>query len=149
MEICSSHRCTVMQHQCTAALVRAKQLPQCSVLLCETGSQHACVSAIKPLEICSSHRCTSMQDQCTAALVRAKQLPQCSVLLCETGSQHACVTAIKPLEICSSHRCAVMQHQSTAALAGQISFPTVQWCSAKQAHSMLVPALVLSHSTLV
>ena len=65
------YRCTMMQHQSTAPLVRAEQLPQCSVLLCETGSQHGCVSAIKSLEICPSYRCTVMQHQCTAALVKA------------------------------------------------------------------------------
>ena len=41
LQICSSYRCAVMQHQSTAALVRAEQLPHCSVLLCKTGSQQA------------------------------------------------------------------------------------------------------------
>ena len=41
MEIWSSHRCAVTQHQCTAALFRAKCSPLCSVLLCKTGSQQA------------------------------------------------------------------------------------------------------------
>ena len=41
MEICSSYSCTVMQHQCTAALVRAKCISHCSVLLCKQGSQQA------------------------------------------------------------------------------------------------------------
>jgi hypothetical protein len=51
MEICCSYRCTVMQHQSTAALVRAKQLPCCSVLLWKKALQHACVTAITPMEI--------------------------------------------------------------------------------------------------
>jgi len=83
------------------------------VLLCKTGSQHDCVSAITLWEIGSSYMCAVMQHQSTAALVRAEKLAHCSVLLCKTGSQHDCVTAITPREICSSYRCAVMQHQSS------------------------------------
>ncbi len=95
-------RCAMMQHQCIAAVVRAKQLPCCSVLLCKTGSQQDCSTAITPMDICSSHRCGVMQHQCIAAIVRAKQLPCCSVLLCKTGSQQRCATAIAPMDICSS-----------------------------------------------
>jgi len=47
-------RCAMMQHQCIAAIVRAKQLPCCSVLLCKTGSQQPCATAIAPMDICSS-----------------------------------------------------------------------------------------------
>ena len=59
-----------MQDICTAALVRAKQLSHCSVLLCKIASQHACATAIAPLEICPSYRRALMQDQCTAAVVK-------------------------------------------------------------------------------
>ena len=41
VEICSSYRCAVLQNQCTAAVVRANCILHCSVLLCNTGSQHA------------------------------------------------------------------------------------------------------------
>ncbi len=41
MEICSSYRCALTQHQRTVALFRAKYNPHCSVLLCKTGSQQA------------------------------------------------------------------------------------------------------------
>ena len=41
MEMCSSHRCAVTQHQCTAARFRAKCSPHCSMLLSKTGSQQA------------------------------------------------------------------------------------------------------------
>ncbi len=61
-----------MQHQCTAALVRATCIPHCSVLLCKTGSQQGCITAVTPLKICASYRCAVTQHQCTAALVRAK-----------------------------------------------------------------------------
>ena len=127
-----------MQHQCTAALVKAEQLSHCSVLLCKTGSQQPCATAITPMEICSSYRCAMMQHQCTAALVKAEQLPHCSVLLCKTGSQQPCATAITPMEICSSYRCAVMQHQCTAALVRAEQLPHFQCCSVKQAYSSLV-----------
>ncbi len=78
-----------MQHQSTAALVRAEQLPHCLVLLCKTGSQQPCGTPITPLHICSSYRFAVMQHHSTAALVKAEQLPHCSVLLCKTGSQQA------------------------------------------------------------
>ncbi len=105
-----------MQHQCTAALVMARQLPHWSVLPCKPSSQDACVTAITPMEICSSYRCAVMQHQCLAALVRAEQLPHCSVVLCKTGSQHACVIAIKNygdllfIQVCSD---ATPMHCST------------------------------------
>jgi len=41
MEMCSTHKCAVTQHQCTAARFRAICSPHCSVLLCKTGSQQA------------------------------------------------------------------------------------------------------------
>ena len=41
MEICSSYRCPVTHHTCSATLFRAKCNPHCSVLLCKTGSQQA------------------------------------------------------------------------------------------------------------
>ena len=41
MEICSSYRCALTQHQCTAARFRAKCTLHCSMLLCKTGSQQA------------------------------------------------------------------------------------------------------------
>ncbi len=71
-----------MQHQCTAALVKAEQLSHCSVLLCKTGSQQPCATAITPMEICSLYRCALMQHLCPVALVKAEQLSHCSVLLC-------------------------------------------------------------------
>jgi len=79
----------VTQHQCTAALFRAKCIFHCSMLLCKTESQHACVTAVTPKEICSSYRCAVSQHQCTAAQFRAKCSPHYSVLLCKTGSQQA------------------------------------------------------------
>ena len=72
-----------MQHLCTAALVKAEQISHCSVLLCKTGSQQPCATAITPMEICSSYNCALMQHQSTAALVKAEQLSHCSVLLCK------------------------------------------------------------------
>ncbi len=113
MEVCISYRCAVTQHQCTAALFRAKCNPHCSVLLCKTESQQCCVSAVTPVEICSSYRCAVTQHQCTAALFKAKCNPHCSVLLCKTVSQHACVTAVTPMGICSSYRCALTHHLCT------------------------------------
>ena len=116
MKICCSYRCAVTQHQCTATLFRAKCSPHCSVLLCKTGLQQACITAITPMKICSSYRCAVTQHQCTATLFFAKCSLHCLVLLCKTGLQQACITAITPMKICSSYRCAVTQHQCTATL---------------------------------
>ncbi len=99
------------QQKCSAALFRAKCSHRCSVLLCKTGSQQACVNATRPIEICSSYRCAVSQQKCSAALVWAKCLCHCSVLLCKTGSQQACVNATTPIEICCSYRCALTRHK--------------------------------------
>ncbi len=112
----SSYKCAVSQQKCTAALVWAKCSSHCSVLLCKTGSQQACVTAITPIEICYSDRCAVSQLKCTATLVWAKCSSHCSVLLCKTGSQQACVTATRPMEICCSYKCAVSRLKCTAAL---------------------------------
>ena len=81
MKICSSYRCAVTQHQCTATLFRSKCSPHCSVLLCKTGFQQACITAITPMKICSSYRCAVTQHQCTATLFRAKSSPLLSAAL--------------------------------------------------------------------
>ncbi len=88
---------------------QGKCIPHCSVVICKTGSQQACDSAITPLEICSSHRLTpglchskytfgdllfiqvgndSTPMHCSTGL--GKCIPHCSVVLCKTGSQQAC-----------------------------------------------------------
>ncbi len=88
MQVCSDKtemHCNIGQAKC---------IPHCSVLLCKTGSQHACVTAVTHMDICSSYRCAVTQQKCTTALLRAKGNPHCSVLLCKTGSQQARVTAI-------------------------------------------------------
>ena len=46
MEICSSYNCALMQHQSTAALVKAEQLSHCSVLLCKQAH-----SSLVPLQL--------------------------------------------------------------------------------------------------
>ena len=107
-----------MQHQCTAALFKAKCNPYCSVLLCKTGPQQAlshCIYTYGDLlliQVCSD----PAPLHCSTA-ARAKCTPHCSVVLCKRGPQQAlskCIYTYR--EICSSYRCAVMQHQSTAAL---------------------------------
>ena len=150
-------------HCSTAA--RAKCTPHCSVVLCKRGPQQALSKCIYTYrEICSSYRCAVMQHQCTAALVRARCKPHCSVMLCKTGSQQAvwhCIYTYEDLlliQVCSD----ALQNRLTAGsvalhlhlwrsalhtgvqgcntnalqhLSGQNAFPTVQCCSAKQAHS--------------
>jgi len=58
----------VSQQKCTPELVWAKYAVHCSVVLCKTGSQHACVTAITPMAICSSYRCAVSQQKCSTGL---------------------------------------------------------------------------------
>ncbi len=121
--LCTRYRCAVSQQKCTAALVWAKCIPHCSVELCKTGSQQACIIAIAPVEICSSYRCAVSQLKSTAALIKAKCIPHCSVVLCKTGSQQACVTAIAPVEICSSQVCSEPAQMYCSTGLGKIHSP--------------------------
>ena len=89
MEICSSYRCAVTQHQCTAALFKAKCSPTVECCSAKEAHNRQCVSENTPVETCSLYRCAVTQHQCLAALFRAKCSPLCSVLLCKTGSQQA------------------------------------------------------------
>ena len=105
-----------MQHQCTAALVRARCKPHCSVMLCKTGSQQAvwhCIYTYEDLlliQVCSD----ALQNRLTAGSVALHLHLWRSAL--HTGVQGCNTNAL--------------QH-----LSGQNAFPTVQCCSAKQAHS--------------
>ena len=89
MEICSSYRCAVTQHQCSATLFWQNAIP--TVQCCSAKEAHSrqCVTAVTPIKICSSYRCSVAHHICSAALFRAKCNPHCSVLLCKTGSQQA------------------------------------------------------------
>ncbi len=99
--------------QMHCSIVSCQIIPQCSVLLCKTGWQQACVTAITPMQICSSYRWAVTQYQCTAALDFASHSP---VLLCKTSWQQDCVTAVTPMKTCCSYRWAVTQYKCTAAL---------------------------------
>ncbi len=129
IQVCSD------QHQCTAARFRAKWSPHYSVLLCNTGSQHVCGTAVTPMEICSSYRCAVTSPN--ALQHWSRQNSFLTVQCCSAKQAHSrhCVNAITPMEICSSYRCAITQLQQGS---GQSAVPTVQCCSAKQAHSMFV-----------
>ena len=89
METCSSYRCAMTQHQCTAALFRAKCIFHRSVLLCKAGSHQAeCHCSYTHghllfIQVCSD----PAQMQCSS--VQGKMHFHCSVLLCKTGSQQA------------------------------------------------------------
>ncbi len=85
-----------------------------------------------------SYRCAESHQNCTAALVWVKCIPNCSVVLCKTGSQQACVNATTPIEICSHTGVQRANRNALQHWSGQIALPTVQLCSAKQAHSRLV-----------
>jgi len=160
MEICSSYRCAVIQDQCTAALVRAKWRPHCSVLLCKLASQHACATASTPMEIGSSYMCAVMQHQSTAALVKVEQLSHCSVLLCKKSSQQAlchCKCNLGDLLFIHVCRDATPKHCSTgqgriastlfsAALQNRL---TARLCHCNHTYGDLLFIQVCSDATLI
>ena len=78
-----------MQQQCTSALVRAKHIPHCAVLLCKTDLQQAVCDCIYTygdvlfIQVCSDPAqmyCSSVEGKIQSPLL---------VLLCKTGSQRA------------------------------------------------------------
>jgi len=130
--------CAVSQQKCTAALVWARCIVHCSVVLCKTGSQQGCVTASTLMEICSSYRCAVSQQKCTAALGKAKSIPHCSVGLCKTGSQQLwchCNCTHGGLRFIQGCNEPTEMHCSTGQ--GKTHCPLFKNCSAKQAHSRL------------
>ena len=82
MQVCSDPapmHCSPAQGKC---------IPHCPVLLCKTGSQQACVTAVTPMKICSSYRCAVASTNACSS-VQGKLHSRCSVLLCKPGSQQA------------------------------------------------------------
>ena len=82
--------------------------------------------------------CASLQD-CTAysheVLHTAFWFSSCLMMLYATRAfEH--VRA--PMELCSPYRCAVKQQKCTTALFKANALPTVQCCTANQAHSKFV-----------
>ncbi len=80
MEIWSSYRCAVTQHQCTATPFLAKGIPHCSVLLCKTDSQQAVCHCkytygdLAFIQMCSDPaptHCSSLQGKMQSPLFSA------------------------------------------------------------------------------
>ena len=134
VEICSLYRCAVTQHKCSAALFRAKCTPHCSVLLCKEGSQQAVFHCsytcgdLLFIQVCSDPaqmHCSKgkMQSLLFSAALQ-NRLTAGSVSL----QSHLWMFAVHP----------GVHWPSTNAMqlcSGQNAVPTVQCCSAKQAHS--------------
>ncbi len=117
MEICSSYRCAVTQHQCTAGLFRAKCSPHCSVLLCKTGSQQAvCLYSYTYGDLLFKQVCTDPAPMHCSFVQGKMQSPLFSAALQNRVTAGIVSLQYSPMEICSSYRCAVTQHQCTAAL---------------------------------
>ena len=136
VEICPSYRCAVTQHTCSATLFRVKCNPHCSVLLCKTGSQQAVchcsytygdllfiqVSSDSSHMLCSKDQGKMQSPLFSAAL--QNRLTAGSVSLHLHLWRFALHTGVQ------WHITNALQHCS-----GQNAIPTVQCCSAKQAHS--------------
>ena len=136
MEICSSYRCPVAHHKCSAARFRAKWNPHCSVLLCKRGSQQAVCQCnytygdVHFIQVCSDPapvHCNTVSGKMQSPLFSAalqKRLTAGSVSLQLHLLRFALHTGVQ------WHITYALQHCS-----GQNAIPTVQCCSAKQAHS--------------
>ena len=136
IKICSSYRCSVAHHICSATLFSAKCNPHCSVLLCKRGSQQAVchctytygdllfiqVSSGKSQMLCSKVQGKMESPLFSAAL--QKRLTAGSVSLQLHLLRFALHTGVQ------RHITYALQHCS-----GQNAIPTVQCCSAKEAHS--------------
>ena len=102
------YKCAVTQYQCTAALLRAKCNPHCSVLLCRTGSQQALFDCSDTYGGLPSTNALQLMAECSS---------HCSVPLRKTGSQQALYDCSHTYGgLLSPYRCAVTQYQCTAAL---------------------------------
>jgi len=139
VEICSSYIDAVTQHQCIAALLRARCSPHCSVLVCKTGSQqplchckytygdmlftHVC-SDPAPMH-CSSVQgkmqsplfCAALQNRLTAALCH------CSYTYRDMLFTHVCSDPA-PMH-CSSVQGKMQSPLFSAALQNRLTAATV------------------------
>ncbi len=97
MEICLSYRCAVTQHQCTAALFRAKCSPHCSVRLKQAHSRQ-CVTALYIYgDLLFTYRCAVAQHKSTAAVMRAKCIP--TAQSCYAKHAHSMLVSLQ-LHLC-------------------------------------------------
>ena len=138
---------------------RQNALPQCTVLLCNTGWQQACASAITPVEIhtaitpmkiCCSYRSAVPPHQCTAVQFLAKciaplhnaflqhrltaGLCRCNHTFEEDSYSNHTYEDLLFIQVCSP---TTPPHCGTNH--GKMHCPTAQCCCATQAGSMLVP----------
>ena len=132
MGIWSSYRCAGRQHQCTAALLRAEQAPQCSVLVWTTGSQHTlglCSYTCGDLvfiQVCSEPtemHCSAGLGKLYCQLFSCAQQTRLTAGLCQCNYNYGDLLSYTCAE--SQHKClllkrvyAVPLHQYSAALLG-------------------------------
>ena len=136
MEVCSSYRCAVSQHKCSAALLKAKCNPHCSVLPCKTGSKQAVChcnhtyGVLLFIQVCRE----PAQMQCSSAQGKM-QSPLFSVAL---QSRLTAGSVSLQLHLCRFALHTGVQGASTNAVqlcSRQNAIPIVQCCPAKQAQS--------------
>ena len=135
MEVFFSYMCAVTQHKCPAALFRARCITHSSVLLCNTGSQQAVCHCSYTCEgFLFIHACSGPPQMHCSSVQGKMHHPQFSAL--QNRLTAASVSLQLHLWRFSFHTC--LQWPTTNALqlcSGQDAIPTVQCCSAKQAHS--------------
>jgi len=106
------------------------------VLLCKSGAQQVCASAITPMEICSSYRCALTPKLCSivfgkmhSPLLSAAVQSRLTAGLCQCNHTYGDLIFIQVcIDIKALQRC-----------CWQNALPTAQCCCANQVHSRFVP----------
>ncbi len=142
VEIWSPHRCAVMHHQSTAAMVRAKKFP--IVQCCSANQAHSMLLLLQvQLWRFALHICMCVCN--TKALQHWSGQHSYPIFQCCSANQaHSMffAPAITPMEICSPLRCVCVRHQSIAALVRETQLPhfSVLLCKPGSQHAALFNA---------
>ena len=141
MQICSSGRCAVTQHQCTAALVWTKYLPP---LLCAAlqkkltaGTTSLQIDLLRDLclaQVCGGPtpmHCSTGQGRIASPLFVAALQTRLTAALCHCKYTYGDLLCTQSYSDATPKQCSTGQ--------GRIASPLVQCCSAIQARRMLAP----------
>ncbi len=140
MEISCSYKCAVMQHQKHCSTGQGKMAPllfsaalqnRLTAALCHCNYTYGDCLSIQVCSDATPMHCSSSQGKIPSLLFSAALQNRLIAALCHCNDTYGDFLFI---QVCSDATPKALQHCS-----GQNTFPAVQCCSAKQAHSSLVP----------
>jgi len=153
----------VSQHQHSAALLRAKGIPYCPVLVCRTSSQHACVTEIHlgnelaAIKVCSEPTAVlcstaqgtmhfplfsvALQNRLAACLCHREYTSEDSLLEKECNEPTPILCSIAQDKTHSPLFSAALQNRACVTAGTAVEIFSSNKCSADQAHSRLVSLL--------